>query len=183
MPASVKQLEAGEADFMESLPADDAADVAKRPDLRVLYRPGFDYNFLLFNLHEGSADGPHPVLGDVRLRRALAMGLDRQSMVRSVLDTAGRVLLGPFVRAQWSADTTISQIPFDRAAASRLLDSLGWRAGTDGMRVRQGKALAFTLLVSSSSTSWGRFAVLIQEQLRQLGARVISSSGSSTPPF
>jgi peptide/nickel transport system substrate-binding protein len=172
MSASVRQLEAGEADFMESLPADDAADVAKQPDLKLLYGPGFDYNFLLFNLHDGAADRPHAVLGDVAIRRALAMGLDRQSMVRSVLDTAGRVLLGPFVRAQWSADTTISQIPFARAAAARLLDSLGWHAGADGMRARNGRALAFTLAAPSSSKRLSRFAVLIQEQLRQVGARV-----------
>ena len=172
MSASVKQREAGDADFMDTLPADDAADVAKRPDLRLLYGPGFDYNFLLFNLHDGATDRPHAVLGDVALRRALATGLDRQAMVRSVLDTAGRVLLGPFVRAQWSADTTVAQIPFDASAASRLLDSLGWRVGPDGTRTRRGTALAFTLLAPSSSKRLSRFAVLIQEELRQLGAQV-----------
>ena len=172
MSGAVKQFKAGAADFMETLPADDAADVAKRPDLRLLYGPGFGYNFLLFNLHDGAAERPHAILGEPALRRALTMALDRPSMVRSVLDTAGRVLLGPFVRAQWSADTTIAQIPYDPARAARLLDSLGWRTGPDGIRSRRGKALAFTVLAPGSSKSLSRFAVLLQEQWRKAGARV-----------
>ena len=54
------------------------------------------------------------------------------------------------MRAQWAADTTVKQIPFDRAAAMRTLDSLGWKAGA----ARQA------------------YAVLVQEQLRLAGVRV-----------
>jgi peptide/nickel transport system substrate-binding protein len=93
-------------------------------------------------------------------------------MVRSVFDSLARVGIGPFVRAQWSSDTTLAALPADRAAAARTLDSLGWRLGADGMRSKGGRPLAFTLLVPSSSRNRGRFAVLIQEELRQLGVKV-----------
>jgi peptide/nickel transport system substrate-binding protein len=167
-----KQLLAGESDFVESLPPDDASAVAKQRTLRLVRLGSYAYNYLQFNLHDGATDAPHPLFGDRAMRRALTMALDRQLLVRSVFDTLGRVGLGPDVRAQWAADTSVNQIPFDRAAAARVLDSLGWRAGPDGMRTRNGKPLAFALMVPTSSTPRVNYAVLIQEQLRLVGVKV-----------
>ncbi len=167
-----KQFMAGESDFLENLTVEDAAAAARQPDRRVIALPDYGYNFLQFNLRDGASARPHALFGDRALRRALTMALDRQLLARSVFDTLGRVGLGPFVRAQWSADTTLRQIPFDRAAAATLLDSLGWRAGKDGMRSRNGKPLAFSLLVPTSSKARQTLAVLIQEQLRLAGVSV-----------
>jgi peptide/nickel transport system substrate-binding protein len=172
MPAASRKFLAGEADFLEQLTPDAAAEAAKHPDLRVVPYGSFDYGFLRLNLHDGASARPHPIFGDRALRRALTMALDRRGMVRSVFDSLALVGIGPFVRAHWSSDTTLAQLPFDRAAAARVLDSLGWRAGADSMRARNGRPLAFTVLTPSSSRNRGRFAVLIQEQLRQLGIKV-----------
>ncbi len=167
-----QQFMAGESDFLENLSVDDAVTASKQPDFRVVRLGSYDYNFLAFNLRDGATDRPHPLFGDRALRRALTMALDRRLLVRSVFDSLGRVGLGPFTRAQWSADTTVTQIPFDRDAATRLLDSLGWRAGANGVRMRNGKPLAFSLILPGVSAARGRFAVLIQEQLRQVGVKV-----------
>ena len=172
MAGAARKLIGGEADFLESLTPDVAADAARNPALRVIRYGSFDYGFVRFNLRDGTSKRPHRILDSRQMRRALTMSLDRAVMVRSVFDSLGKVALGPFVRAQWSADTSLRQIPFDRAAAARLLDSLGWRAGPDGARSRGGKPLEFTLLVPASSRNRGRFAVLIQEQLRQVGVKV-----------
>jgi peptide/nickel transport system substrate-binding protein len=168
----VQQFLGGDADIIEYLSPPDAAEAAKHADVRVIPRGNFDYNFLQFNTHDGGTDRPHPLFADRSVRRALTMALDRKAMVKSVLGDGAAVGLGPFVRAQWSADTTLPQIGFDRAAAARLLDSLGWRAGGDGMRGRNGRPLAFSLTVPTSSKNRQAFAVLIQEQLRQAGVRV-----------
>ena len=166
-----KQLAAGESDFIEFLPPDDAKSAAKMPGLRLIRLGTYSYNFLQFNLYDGASERPHPLFGDRALRRALTMALDRGLLVRSVFDSLGRVGLGPYVRAQWAADTTVAQIPFDRAGAMRLLDSLGWKTGADGIRSRGGRALAFTLVVPTSSAARQSYAVLIQEQLRRAGVR------------
>ena len=167
-----EQFMAGESDFLEYLSVEDAAAAARQPDLRVIRLGSYSYNFLQFNLRDGASERPHPLFGDRALRRALTMALDRQLLVRSVFDSLGRVGLGPFVRAQWSADTTLAQIAFDRQGAARLLDSLGWRTGADGIRARAGRTLAFTLIVPTSSKPRQSFAVLIQEQLRLAGVKV-----------
>lgn len=167
-----KQFAAGESDVLENLSPDDAAAAAKQAGLRVVRLGSYGYNYLQFNLRDGASDRPHPLFGDRALRRALTMALDRSLLARSVFDSLGTVALGPFVRIQWSADTTIAQIPFDRAQAARLLDSLGWRAGAGGVRSRGGRPLAFKLMVPTSSKPRQRFAVLIQEQLRLAGVKV-----------
>ena len=167
-----KQLVAGESDFLENLSVDQAASAAKQPDLRVVALGSYGYNFLQFNLHDGPGPRPHPLFGDRALRRALTMALDRQLLVHSVFGTLGRVGIGPFVRAQWAADTTVAQLTFDRAGAARLLDSLGWRTGADGVRARKGRPLAFTLLVPTVSAPRLSLSVLIQEQLRLAGVKV-----------
>ncbi len=140
----IKQLLGGEADFIEYLPPPDAAEAAKHADIQVIPRVNFDYNFMQFNTRDGASDKPHPLFGDRAMRRALTMALDRKAMVQNMFGGSGAVGLGPFVRAQWSADTTLTQIGFDRAGAARLLDSLGWHAGADSMRARNGKPLAFS---------------------------------------
>ncbi|HZX68971.1 MAG TPA: peptide ABC transporter substrate-binding protein [Candidatus Elarobacter sp.] len=167
-----KQLVAGETDFLENLSVDDAAAAARRPDLRVVTLGSYAYNFLQLNLRDGASARPHPLFGDRALRRALTMALDRQLLVHSVFGASGHVGIGPFVRAQWAADTTVAQLAFDRAGAARLLDSLGWRTGADGMRSRNGHPLAFTLIVPAAIATRLAVAVLIQEQLRLAGVKV-----------
>ncbi|MFI5310655.1 MAG: ABC transporter substrate-binding protein [Gemmatimonadales bacterium] len=172
MTTVVQQLFAGEADLMDQLSVADAASAVKQKDLAVVVRGDYDYAFVQFNFFDGASERPNPLFADRAMRRALTMALDRGAMVRSAFGSMGHVALGPVAIAQWSSDTTMAQIHFDRAAAARTLDSLGWRAAADGMRARNGKPLAFSLLVPSSSVNRQRFAVLIQEQLRQVGVKM-----------
>jgi peptide/nickel transport system substrate-binding protein len=115
---------------------------------------------------------PHPIFADVRVRRAITMALDRESMLKNVFDTIGVLGSGPFPKTM--ADTSIKLPPFDRAAAAALLDSAGWRmgGGSDSVRAKNGRPLAFTLIVPNSSRPRMRYSVLIQEQLKNIGARV-----------
>lgn len=168
------RLFTGEADFLEQLGQADLQRVAKRPDLRAIRYPSLTYGFVVFNGREpGSRSRPHPLFGNRELRRALTMAVDRPLLVRSVLDSLALPLLGPFTRAQASADTTVAQIPFDLEQARRTLDSLGWRdANGDGVRERGGTPLRFTLLVPSSSAARRGMAVVLQAMLARAGARM-----------
>jgi peptide/nickel transport system substrate-binding protein len=106
------------------------------------------------------------------LRAAISHALDRESMVRNVFDTLARVAIGPTVQGYMGAGADLPRIAYDTTAANRLLDSLGWSRGANGMRARNGRPLAFSLVTPTSSRTRGRMAVLIQEQLRGLGIAV-----------
>jgi len=57
--------------------------------------------------------------------------------------------------------------------ARRLLDSLGWRVSeSDGVRRRNGRPLEFTLSVPSSSKNRMNMAVVIQDQMKQVGVKM-----------
>ena len=172
--AATMKLLAGEADFLEYVPPAQLAELAKNPDLTIARYPSLAEGSLQFNLRDPARSGrPHPIFGDRAVRRALTMAVDRKRVVRSVMDSLGLVAIGPVARAQSSADTTIAQIPYDAEAARRLLDSLGWRDGNnDGVREKNGRALRFTIIAPSSSSTRIRMAVLLQEMFKQVGAAV-----------
>lgn len=164
----------GETDFFEVLRPENIPEVAKHPDLRAKTYRGLAYLFAQFNLRDPANHAkPHPIFGNRELRRALTMATDRATIVRSVYDTLALPALGPTVRAYPTTDPNLAQIPFDLPRARQILDSLGWRAtSSDGMRSRNGRPLRFTLSVPSTSKVRVRLAVLLQEQLRQAGAKV-----------
>jgi peptide/nickel transport system substrate-binding protein len=157
-------LLSGQADVWEMVRGDALAKVAATPTLRAMPYASLDIGSLLFNVRGG-------LFADRALRRALAVALDRQALVRSALDTLAYVAAGPAPRAL-GGDTTAAWPKYDVAASERALDSLGWKKGADGMRARGGQPLAFGLLVPTTSQPRIRLAVLIQEQLKAVGARV-----------
>ena len=172
--ADVAKLFRGEADLFDGLRLENIRDLPRHPNVRAVIIPATEYVFLLFNLRDPAAAGkPHPLFGNRDLRRALAMSIDRDALVKSVFDTLADVPLGPTVRAFQSTSPLIPQIPFDPGSGQSLLDSIGWSTrNSEGVRTRNGRELGFTLLVSSLSMNRMRMAVLIQEQLRKAGIRV-----------
>lgn len=171
LPTAMARLKAAETDMFDPVPPNEVADLAAQPHLNVFNSPSFDYAFIAFNLRDPKAPTrPHPLFAERALRRALTLAVDRTTIVKAIFDTLALPALGPVVRAQATADTTIVQIPFDRAAADALLDSLGWTTrAADGTRMRNGRRLAFTVPFPSTSRSRERAATLIQEQLRSVG--------------
>jgi peptide/nickel transport system substrate-binding protein len=167
----VTQLLSGQADYFENLPASLVPKLDSSGQAKAVRYPGMLYSFMGFNHNDPRRlSAPHPIFGDVRVRRAMSMALDRQAMLQNVFDTLGVLGSGPYPRAL--ADTAVAVPAFDRAAAGALLDSAGWRAGPDGTRARNGRPFAFTIMVPNSSSARMRYAVLIQEQLKLVGARV-----------
>jgi peptide/nickel transport system substrate-binding protein len=171
---AVTRLFSGDADLFDALTAENLPELARHPTLRAIILPGTDYAFLQFNLRDPAKSVlPHPLFGDRALRRAIAMSIDRDALVRSVLDTLGLVAIGPTVRAFPTTDIRVSQIAFDSARARAILDSLGWSTrDARGIRTKNGRELLINLLVPTSSKNRKRLAVLLQEQLRSMGIRV-----------
>lgn len=161
---------AGQADVLEVLRGDAVARVAGLPTLRTVEYGSMDYGYLVFNQRPTA---PRPALfADHALRVALSAAVDRAAVVRNALDSLGRVSLGPVTRAEATADTTLRQIAFDTVAAARALDALGWRwDAARGVRMRDGRPLAFSILVPAASGTRAKLAVLLQAQFARIGAR------------
>ncbi len=173
-PTSAARFFSGEADYLEYLRPENMEELKKHQELTMTSYGSLDYGFVWFNLRDPRNNArPHPIFGDVGVRRALSMAVDREKAVRNVLGDLGMVALGPLPRAHLYGDTTLKTPGFDPEGAKRLLDSLGWRdANGDGIREKGGRQLRFSLAAPTSSQNRMRFSVVLQAMLRDVGARV-----------
>ncbi len=171
---AVTQLVAGEADVYEVVPPPDLERVRADSQLVTYPYAGPYYTFLAFNLRaRGDTSLPHPLFGDRQMRRALTLATDRQQLVQSVFGGLAKVPPGPMPLMWATWDSTLRVMPFDSAAAVRILAANGWRDHDgDGVRDREGQKLAFELLTVTTSTSRRQYARLLQEQFRRIGVAV-----------
>jgi len=112
-----------------------------------------------------------PGLSDVAVRRALAVAVPYPLLLRNVTHNFQR-------QARNVLPTTAlgyEPLPlrkYDPAAADNILDQAGWRRGGDGVRVRRGVRLAFTLVTISGFTSLERVALLVQSAMKPVGIEI-----------
>ena len=114
-----------------------------------------------------------PPFDDERVRRAVALSIDRSRIVDVALAGFGSPSSSPIPPDSPIAWTPSA--PRDTALADSLLDAAGWRRGPDGHRARNGHAFAIELLTVGSGDN-------VAEQLVQsdLAARGIAMSVRQT---
>lgn len=125
-------------------------------------------------------DSGLPQFSDTRVRRAIAMGIDRDGIARAILrhpDSSASQLLPPILSNWHRSD--LPKVAFDPAAARKLLDEAGWTAGPDGIRSKDGVRLAAKLLTLANRPELPVMAAAIQAQLKQIGMDVAIEVGAS----
>src|SRR6266704_5501644 len=174
LQVAVQQVIADQADIREQLVTPDNVNRAREAKQLAIYPfRGSVYTFLSFN--QRAADDttkPHPIFADREVRRALAMAVDRASLLKSALDDLAKVPPGPMSELLWIWDPDIRQLPYDTAQAGRILNARGWRDHDgDGVRDKDGQPLAFHILFPTTSVLRRQYALLLQEQFRAIGVR------------
>lgn len=150
------ELQKGSADVaINSLTADMVQVLQSHPKLVVETCPGTVINYLGFNLRD-------PLLKDVRVRRAIALAINRTQIIDSIW--RGRAKLAssvlPAQHWAWTGDT--AQYPYNPAEANRILDAAGYPRQADGIRFHVG-------MKTSTDEVPRLLAMIFQQQLRQVG--------------
>jgi len=117
-----------------------------------------------------------PALSDVRVRRAVMLGIDRRAIARSDLSGLGvpvRTLGNHFyVAAQDGYEDNSGEFGVhDPDRAGRLLDEAGWRL-RGRYRVKDGRTLALRFVVPSGVPIGKREGELARALLERIGVRV-----------
>ena len=114
-----------------------------------------------------------PLFSDRRVRRAMTMLIDRETILKRILFGLGTVVTGTFYVKSPEYNAAIQPYPHDPDGAVALLKSAGWedRDG-DGILDRDGTPFSFEFLISSSSKFGEQLATILQENLKQVGIRM-----------
>jgi peptide/nickel transport system substrate-binding protein len=166
----------GQADAIDNVvpPLENIRRIRADSTLRLIPVPSPTVGFLLFNQRDPrDSTGSHPVLSDVRVRRAMTLGLDRHLMVHAVFGPYGEVPYGPVSPILWIRHHAPRASRQNIGEAQRLLAAAGWRdSDGDGILDRDGRPLTLTLSLPNTSAIRRQMSLLAQEQLRQLGIKL-----------
>jgi len=162
----INQLKAGEVHVVALAPWDKYREMAAIPSIVVARTRGNAYEHITLNERQ------FVPFADVRVRRALISALDRELYARTILDGLAPVADGPIQPVSWAYNDRITRYRFDPPKARALLEEAGWKVGADGIRMRDGKRLAFTLITQAGYAIRESMAQAIERQLRDVGVDV-----------
>jgi peptide/nickel transport system substrate-binding protein len=161
----------GELDWAGNfVPAIDRVFVARDPEHHKYWFPLVGSTVFLY------PNAQVAPLGDVRVRQALSMALDRERLVRVAMYEYTRPSHATGLSdayASWRDDEAAAEatyMTYDPAGAERLLDAAGLRRGPEGLRtLPDGSPWRLEIEVVSGWSDWVRAAQVISRDLRKLG--------------
>jgi peptide/nickel transport system substrate-binding protein len=159
---TVAQLRTHEVELAIELTLSGYKDLAQDTGVVRQLAEAPSYTAIFFNTQR-------PPLNDVRVRRALVLGMDRSAIVRDDTYGTGTLAsadLGPFY---WAYDPSLKPVPYDLAAAKALLDAAGWVPGPDGVRVKNGNRLSLQLTYGQGSQLVRTITQQVQQMYKPLG--------------
>jgi peptide/nickel transport system substrate-binding protein len=127
--------------------------------------PAFKYVYFGFNLK-------NPLFTDVRVRRALALAIDKESITKGIVLGLGQPISGPYPPTFWAYNPNVPPPPYDLEKAKALLAECGWKPDASGRLMKGGKRFAFTLMTNQGNKVRALCAEVIQQQLRKVGIDV-----------
>lgn len=169
--AALAALKQGEVLGLGSIKPGDVASLRDVKSLRVYRGLRTNQVQVILNLRS-------PILTDRAVRRALALGLDREKLVKSMISGEALPADGPLVPGGWLSGHEAHDYTYDPAAAGRMLDESGWRADGQGIRQKNGAPLHLSLLTNNDDATRVRAVEEIARQWRQIGVETeVSTAG------
>lgn len=160
----------GEIDVLD-IPNGDVLSQAKtRTDAALQTTNGLTWTHLTMNVEGGGG-----ALKDVKVREAIARGIDRDAIGRAVVGPleAPIILVDNFVYmpGQDGYEDSFGGLTFDAEAAGKLLDEAGWVLEGD-KRTKDGAPLTLKVIVPADTKSNSDRAAQVQTNLNALGLTV-----------
>jgi peptide/nickel transport system substrate-binding protein len=156
------QLETHEIDLWTPVASAFYDRVKAIPGVTVTKLPSYTFNHI-------DMQNRHPGLDDPRVRRALRMGIDRDTLKNKIGHGIGIVQDDPISPAHPAFDKAVPTDPFDLAAAGKLLDEAGWKPGPDGIRAKGGHVMNYVFASTTGTPDADSRIELIRQNWNKLG--------------
>jgi len=106
------------------------------------------------------------------VREALARATDKDKIVAEVFGNNASVRHSPFAEGIVGFDAEVQQASFDVNSARVLLENGGWEMRGDGVRVKDGERLSFTLHISANHKELKQVAQMLKHQWKDIGVEL-----------
>ncbi len=152
----VLKLLRGELDMLQSdLPAELIKWLLERDDVHVQKQRGTNFAYLGFNMEDA-------IVGDLRVRRAIAHSIDREAIIHFVMGGAARPASAILTPDHWAGNPELEALSYDPERAIGLLQEAGYGPGNPARIVYKTSSDPFRI----------RLATILQEQLGRVGIEV-----------
>lgn len=152
----VLKLLRGEIDMLQNdLPPELVSYLAQRHGIEVQQRRGSNFAYLGFNLRD-------PVLAQLGVRQAIALAIDRTTIIHTLLRDAARPAAALLPPEHWAGNAQLAAYPYDPSRARALLAAAGYSR-------QHPLRLTYTL---SNDPFRLRLATVLQSQLAAVGIEV-----------
>ncbi|GEB32986.1 MULTISPECIES: ABC transporter substrate-binding protein [Brevibacillus] len=161
------EFKKGTIHVLHDVPANSVAELQSLPGVDIQKTMDIGIKYIAFN-------NKHPLFSDVRLRKAVALSVDRDPLVQVALNGFGKPIYGPLAPTIFGYSEAIenkAKQMYTRnvAESKQLLADAGWTdTNNDGIVDKDGKPLSVEILVSQQP-AFTRAAQILQSQLREAG--------------
>jgi peptide/nickel transport system substrate-binding protein len=160
--ARLLTLVGGSADMSINAVRPDLVDtVAEKPRLKIVTGRSSLLSYLMFHNED-------PILRDVRVRRAIAMSIDRDQLIAVKFGGRAVKATGLIFPTHWAYEPNVPRYEYDPAAARKLLDEAGY-PDPDGPGGRPRFKLSYKTSADAFRVSVAR---IIAQQLGDVGIEV-----------
>ncbi len=188
---AMQLLSSGEIDIMWNNTEADLPQLEKMQGVKVAspLQPGGErlYLNLAENKDPADANKPHMILSDVRVRQAIAYGINKQRIIDKLLFGKVKPGSGEANAGYFDCSKVVGPYPYDPDKAKKLLEDAGWVPGPDGIRVAKGAKLApdgTRLRLKYSTTSGNKLRedtqVLVVEDMKAIGVEFFIENAPSS---
>src|ERR1035437_6771343 len=167
-------LRSGDVDFISGvlgLSMDQGLAMVKEPALQKKY----DFEFPLGLVYEHiDLNRNNPALKDKRVRQALLLGIDRETLVKQLVDGKFPVAHSWVNPLDPGYDANVTKYAFDQPKARALLDQAGFKLGTDGIRFSAaGQRLSLEYMTTAGNKLRELIQQVLQNQWKQIGVEMV----------
>ncbi len=158
----VTQLQTGEIDLWPTASRSYYPRLQALKGFAIIRQPSYGFNHLDFNVER-------PIVKDVRVRRALSLAIDRETIRTKISHGIGIIQDGVVSPASPFFDAAIKTSHFDPKKANQLLDLAGWIRGVDGIRAKDGQRLTIEFASNAGSPDTDQTIELIRGWWKDIG--------------
>jgi peptide/nickel transport system substrate-binding protein len=161
------QFQTGEVDIydLQGIPPLLYEKAKKLAGSKILLSPSPFVEFIYFNCGK-------PQFQDKRVRKAIYMAIDKKAWIDSVYYGVPIPTLSFLPPNHWAYNQALVDPGFNPAKAAALLDEAGWKAGSDGVRAKDGVRLAFTMSTTAGNKSRELAQQVVQQNLKKVNVEM-----------